>query len=394
MDFLNLQRRPFVNAPGTEFFTANDQVGGFVRRLQQVLLAREALALVTGGPGVGKSTLIEAAWADVRARAVVVHADLRQVDSRFLADMLLLGLGGSATTDNEGVSLHRLREAISAHNDDGRLVTAAIDVPGLTADSARRIIQLAQLSAHPRGQFNIILQGPHTLHDLLNVPGLMQLRQRLCLRHKVRSLTIVETGTYMARQIAAAGGQPESMLASDVAPAVYAFVGGVPRLINTLMYAVLTEAAMAKKERIGADFVNQTAVGLGWKPLSESQSAKPASSPARQGAAVATGPRPMPAAKTAPADAGRGSLTSSDAPAALMARSAKNPDSREAAMTRAARPVAAQAGDTGIVKMKATDTSATGMLRLEDLDARIAESVFGQEAAALFGAAAAQGAPK
>ncbi|MFQ5635814.1 MAG: ExeA family protein [Gammaproteobacteria bacterium] len=307
VDHFKLSGRTFTDGPEAGFFTANGQVETAVARLRQVMLARDSMAIVTGGPGVGKSAIIAAAHASVEDRTAIAAVDLRQTNADMLVDMLLLRLGADAGDGNTATALHRLRNVISEHNQAGRRVTAVIDVTGLTVDRAKRVLQLIHMAGEPGGQMNIILLGAHSLHKLMNAPGLIHLRQRVGYRYRVRPLDVDEVNRYLEDRFERAGTDVGSVLDNGAAAAVFRFVGGVPRLINTLMDSVMSEAAVRGDERIGPDLVDDVARELGWKPLAggKSAAAKPAAAkPAREKAAkssLSQDAPPAPAPTTMPA---------------------------------------------------------------------------------------------
>jgi hypothetical protein len=252
-------------------------------------------------------------------------------------------------------------------------------------------------------------------------------------------LTVAETDQYIRKQFAAAKGRATKILAPGTSSTVYQYVGGVPRLINTLMDAVLSEASAQILRSVNSELIQKVAKDLGWRPLSRK--------PPEQS------PNPTVQTNSAPApDAGN-----RDKPPVLAIQPAKddlssgeddNPDNvktdrvieqplelqadkdesnqrttivsersfdpdrdkksgqddkieagtmttmlRTAAETlesdleTAPEPAGAKDKDAaireftgGVPAMNAEDTGATGMLKLEDLDARFAETVSGQDA--------------
>ena len=149
---------------------------------------------------------------------------------------------------------------------------------------------------------------------------------------------------------------------------IFRYVGGVPRLINTLMDAVLSEAAVRRDSTVSTDLINEVARELGWKPLA-SQRARSSRQP--------DSASKTPSAKDVPQSSSR---PMSEASAMLLL------DPSDTIVNESAKtgfPKAAdKAGDHpgGFPEMSASDTSATGMLRLEELDARFAETIFGEDA--------------
>lgn len=386
LDHFGLTSRPFINSPGEGFFSPNEDYESAVSRMEQVLQSRDAVAIVSGGPGVGKTTLVSTAAGRVGDQALVTYVDMRLMQPELLFDLLLMKLGGESGNGDLATSLYRLKSVISQHNDEqGRKITAVIDVSNLTIERAKRIMQLIHMTGDPDGQLNIVLLGPHALHKLLDTPGLIHIRQRVTFRYRIRPLSVPETEQYMQTQVEQAGGQGEAVLSHGTSIMVFKYVGGVPRLINTLMDAALSTGARQGLETITPELITEVAQLLGWRRLSSDRKA-----PAKKQAAAVAAPktRTKPAedaasqlevmAKSesetaAPAESG----PIGESTAMLMAAALNSDNEPDQAETEAAK--GAETRGSSVPEMSADDTSATGMLRLEDLDARFAETVFGDD---------------
>jgi general secretion pathway protein A len=415
-EHFKLSEIPFNNGPGDGFFTPNESFESAVNRMEQVLLSRDAVAVISGGPGVGKTTIVSTAAGRVGSKAIVAYIDMRLINPDRLYDMLLLKLGGEVGEGNEATSLHRLKMAIGQHNEiSGRKVTAVIDLANLTIDRAKRIMQLIHMTGDPDGQLNVVLLGPHALHKLLNAPGLIHIRQRVTYRYRVRPLTVAETETYISAQIEHAGGQPGSVIQHGTPILVFKYVGGVPRLINTLMDAALSYAAEQGEKSVTANTINEVAQLLGWRHLNERKA-----SPAKKIAAAAKIPAPKktptPAQPKKEADPFKNLSMSPSEPDSSSQNTSSDDEGTASLMAAAldASPKPSEKPDTkpnselslaekdkqlkdkrlkdkqlkdkeleldrsSIPEMDEIDTSATGMLRLEDLDARFAETIFGED---------------
>jgi len=421
VDHFKLKHRPFVDSADTAAFlpTAESEIA--ISRLQHIFLARDGAAVVTGGPGVGKSTIIEQAAKAVEKDSILAHVDMRHTEAALLYQMTLLSLGAEAGDGSIADSLHRLRQATKKENEQGRKVTLVIDINGFTAERANHILRLAHLAGETDAQLNIVLLGPHTLHKLLDIPGLIHIRQRVGYRYRVRPLTVAETDEYIQKQFDVAKGKAAKILANGISAIVYQYVGGVPRLINTLMDAVLSEASTRKLKTVNADVIHNVAKELGWRPLSRQQpeqspkaeqdtSPKPEAEPAnREKPPMLEVAEIKPDVKAGPDDGDDPDNVKTDLifeqPLEIQA-DGDEPDQEEendpgtmttmlqtAAETLESdlesQPEPTETADKdeddekfsgGVPKMSADDTGATGMLKLEDLDARFAETVFGEDA--------------
>ncbi len=386
-----LTERPFGNAPGQRFFVPNAAVTEVLTRLQHALTGRDTIALVTGGPGIGKSSLVARAARQLGDELALAHADMRAAEPAEIFAALLLSLGEQPQETGETAHLLQLAQAFAERRQQGRRAAVALDVGAITVEVAKRLLRLAHQAGEATGSMSLVLMGPHNLHQVLDQPGLIHMRQRLALRYRVRPFSLVETSDYLKHQIAKAGGDPSELLAPNAAAMACRYVAGVPRLLNTLMDTALATAAMQRATQLSAEMIARTAEGLGWRPL---QASRPKLTPRTAGRrSVDTSPEaagrrasdnsPMPAARPGdvvplkPPKTGA-APPSSEAPV-KSPRAADEP-ARQQAETPAAvlQRLTAEAQGRGSPGAEASDLSATGMLRLEDLDDRFAETIFSE----------------
>ncbi|MEQ1802347.1 MAG: AAA family ATPase [Gammaproteobacteria bacterium] len=375
--------RPFANSP---YFVANPLQANALARLRQAVTFPGGVAVLSGGPGVGKSAFVRHALAPADSDVQILPVDLRGADPGEFLDSILDGLGATSAGTPTVPVIARLREALVAQRASGRQLIVPLDVAGLNVELARRILRFVHLCDEVQAPVSLVLQGPHTLHQLLDVPGLIQLRQRLSFRLRLRPLTLLETSDYLRHCLTEAGANPDELMAVNAPASVYLYVAGVPRLVNTLMDAALGEVLARQGGRIDAELVRQVAEQLGWKPIGSRGPAdlvnKPPASPTRRTADRVV-PRP-PVADPAPAPSPPAEpLPASDITRRLLlSRTPVNPPPPAepvAAPVAERRAPAAESRPPPPVPMDETDTDATGMLRLEDLDERFAETLFSED---------------
>jgi len=365
--------RPFADSP---YFVANPLQANALARLRQAATFPGGVAVLSGGPGVGKSAFVRHALVPADSDVQLLPVDLRSAEPAEFLDSILDGLGATSGGSAGVPVIPRLREALLAQRASGRQLIVSLDVSGLNVDLARRLLRFVHLCSEQQAPVSLILKGPHTLHQLLDVPGLIQLRQRLSFRLKLRPLNLLETSGYLRHCLTESGANPDEVMAVNAAASVYLYVAGVPRLVNTLMDAALGEVHARKGGKIDADLIRQVAEQLGWKPIGNRGPAdlvkKSPASPARPAAP----PEPAPPAELLPVSditrrlqLGR---TPVNPPPAPPVESAATPVPATERRTRESRPPPP-------VPMDETDTGATGMLRLEDLDERFAETLFSED---------------
>jgi type II secretory pathway predicted ATPase ExeA len=376
--------RPFSNSP---YFVANPLQAHALVRLRQAVTFPGGVAVLSGGPGVGKSAFVRQALAPADSDVQLLPVDLRSAEPGEFIEAILDGLG-AASGGSSGVPLMaRLREALLAQRTSGRQLIIALDVPGINVDLARRLLRFAHLCSEQQAPVSLVLQGPHTLHQLLDVPGLIQLRQRLSFRLKLRPLTLLETSGYLRHCLTAGRANPDEITAVNAAASVYLYVAGVPRLINTLMDAAIGEVQARQSGRVDADLIRQVAEQLGWKPIGNRGPVDlvktPPAAPTRPVADRVSARSPVPEAPRAPeppadpAPASEITARLRNGPAPFSATSVPPADVAAPAPTTERRAPGSR--PPPLVPMDDTDTGATGMLRLEDLDERFAETLFSED---------------
>ena len=82
---------------------------------------------------------------------------------------------------------------------------------------------------------SIVLTGQPYLDDILDAPGLIQLRQRARLRQRLEALNEEETVAYLRHRLAIAGGDLDKIFEPDAVKDIHRLTQGIPRLINTLL---------------------------------------------------------------------------------------------------------------------------------------------------------------
>jgi general secretion pathway protein A len=383
--------RAFANSG---FFVANPLQAAALARLRQAATFPGGVAVLSGGPGVGKSALLRHALAPVVADVDVLAVDLRNADPAEFPEAFLDAIGPPGV-DGADHAPARLRAALAARRASGRPLVLAIDVAGLNVDLARRLLRFVHVAGEQQSPVALVLQGPHTLHQLLDVPGLIQLRQRLSYRLKVRPLTLLETAAYIRHCLTDAGVNPDEVLAVNAPAAVYLYVAGVPRLVNTLMDAALGEVQARQAGPVDADLVRQVAEQLGWKPLGARGAAAGAASVSVGAASAAKAVPPSPTRRSADRPTTRAAMAEAPPPppaeplpasdmtrrlqVAAAAPAPATPVPAEAPGPVAERRAAPAARPAPPVPMDESDTGATGMLKLEDLDERFAETLFSED---------------
>jgi hypothetical protein len=114
-----------------------------------------------------------------------------------------------------------------------------------------------------------VLTGQPSLDDLLDAPGLMQLRQRARLRQRLEAMTEEETMAYLRHRLAIAGGDVDTIFDPAAVKDVHRLTQGIPRLINTLCDTALMACMVENLPKVTLDVIDEVVQELRWQWFEE-----------------------------------------------------------------------------------------------------------------------------
>ena len=107
---------------------------------------------------------------------------------------------------------------------------------------------LANIETDSEKLLSLVIAGQPEIADHLNHPSLRQLKQRIELRCELRPLQRLETFTYLACRIRAAGGVSAEVFTRDAVEVIHERSRGNPRTINVIADNALI-AGLALEQR-------------------------------------------------------------------------------------------------------------------------------------------------
>jgi general secretion pathway protein A len=247
-----LSQAPFNITPDPSFLYLSASHREGLAQLSYGIRARKGFVVLTGEVGTGKTTLIHALLNDLNGSAqtalifstIVSPGDLlRSVCEDF----------GLVEPKRPLQDIHdylvSLNEFLLESYRKGENCVLIIDESqNLSAEVLESIRLLSNFETSKDKLLQILLVGQPELAVRLNSPELRQLKQRVMLRHHLRTLSLQECCEYVSNRLKIAGGDLP-IFTPTALESIHAYSGGIPRIVNVLCdNALLTGYALGRKE--------------------------------------------------------------------------------------------------------------------------------------------------
>lgn len=300
LEFYGLREKPFGQTPDPRFLYWNDAYRETLASLVYGIRERKGFVAMIGEAGTGKTTLLRKLLDDLGSEVVSVllfhpHATFDEILEYALSE-----LGIPAPAGRTLAMVQRLNEFLLAAYAEGRNAILIIDeAQGLAPETLESLRLLSNLETSDEKILQIVLSGQPELAARLAEPGLRQLKQRIAVRCRLEPLRRDELAPYIGARLEVAGGRRD-LFGEDTLEAIWAFSGGVPRLVNTVCdNALLVGYALGRRSIDRAVLEEVIADLRRIEPVPTSQTAPPADPrPSSE-----TAPPPAPSAPAAPAGA-------------------------------------------------------------------------------------------
>jgi type II secretory pathway predicted ATPase ExeA len=264
--YFGLTCRPFDLAPDPRFLYMTSQHSRAVANIRFALMNRDSFVIITGEIGIGKTTILNTVLQELGpdfVTAKLTHTTLSHIE---LLQALLSEFGMPIYKKKKVLLLDTLRSFFLKKHEEGKHVVIIVDeAQNLTGPALEELRLLSCIDTSDRKIISIVLTGQPNLDDLLDAPGLTQLRQRARLRQRLDALNEEETEHYLRHRLAIAGGSLERIFTPEAVKDIYRLTQGIPRLINTLCDTALTACMVEDIPQVGLEVIDEVVHELRWQ---------------------------------------------------------------------------------------------------------------------------------
>lgn len=269
-EFFKLTCRPFDLDPDPRFIYMTSQHSRAIANIKFALMNRDSFVIITGEIGIGKTTILNTVLHELGpgyVTAKLVHTTLSDIE---LLQALLSEFGMPIYKRRKVLLLDTLRGFFLEQQKAGKHVVIIVDeAQNLSASALEELRLLSCIDTSDRRIVSIVLTGQPSLDDVLDAPGLIQLRQRARLRQRLDALTEAETVDYIQHRLEIAGGRSADLFEPNAVREVHRLTFGIPRLINTLCDTALTACMVEGRPRVDIDVLDSVVQELRWQWFEE-----------------------------------------------------------------------------------------------------------------------------
>jgi type II secretory pathway predicted ATPase ExeA len=235
LELFKLHELPFRLTPDPQFLYLSKQHARAKAYMESTIWFTDGFVVITGEIGAGKTTLIETFVRELQSDVIVAHINQTQLSPTEFLQTVLVQFGFAPFNMKKPEALATLNDFLMDQHDNGRKVLLIVDeAQNLTNKVLEEVRMLSGIETAKEKALRIILAGQPELNEKLNSPELTQLTQRVRLRFHLAALTKTESAAYIDHRLEVAGAEGRRIFAEETYPIIYAYTGGVPRLMNTL----------------------------------------------------------------------------------------------------------------------------------------------------------------
>ena len=263
--FFGLDSDPFRVNPDPRFLYFSESHREALATLIYTVKQRKGFIVMTGEVGTGKTTVLNALIRKIDANVETAYLFNTALTVQDFFSCLFDELGIEPVEPfQKGRALRRLNEYLIDRLKRGLQTLLIVDeAQNLSVELLEEIRMLSNLETPQSKLIQIMLVGQPELAAKLARPELRQLRQRVELSHRIRTLSADDVAEYVKERLMIAGHDTGEVFSSRALKEVHRYTGGIPRVVNVLCDNSLISAFAKQSLSVSREMVDEAAAEMG-----------------------------------------------------------------------------------------------------------------------------------
>jgi type II secretory pathway predicted ATPase ExeA len=260
----DLKTDPFGLSPDPRFSFRHPGYRRAQAYMRYALGRAEGIAVLTGAPGTGKTTLVNDVLAHTSdARIHVISPPGAGLSARDMRHVVATSLDVCSEQSNKAGLLLQIKDAlIQRQRKRQRVVLMVDEAHDLSVRAVEELRLLADMQHRGRLMLQVFLVGQAPLIELIQAPRMEHLRQRIIAMAHLRPLSVEETADFIAYRLWRAGWRHGPAITAGAIESIHDFSAGIPRRVNLVSSRLLVLGAVENKRTLDRDDVDTLIAGL------------------------------------------------------------------------------------------------------------------------------------
>lgn len=257
--FYGLDVKPFTLTPNPDFLYRGETHRVALASLEYGILHEAGFVVLTGLPGMGKTTLLQQLLAEHQDHFNIGLITNTQQGMPSLVPWILLAFGLNGKNVEKLESFQAFSQFLEKETLARRRVLLLVDeAQNLGPELLEELRLLSNLNKDKAPILQIILSGQPDLRQLLQRKDLTQFAQRVTVDYSLEPFKEEDSLGYIAHRLRVAG-RDKALFTYHACLMIHRLTGGIPRLINQLCDTALTYGFADQASFVSTKIVAQAA---------------------------------------------------------------------------------------------------------------------------------------
>lgn len=262
--FYGLSRKPFQLNPDPQFYFSSKPHRRARSYMVYGVMRGEGFIVITGEVGAGKTTIVRDLLDSLDSNSVVAaHLVSTQLGAEDALKLVCGAFGVPVRGSGKADLLMALEAFFITQTTQGKRCLLIVDeAQNLQPLAVEELRMLSNFQFGDQALLQTFLVGQPEFREILQGPGMLQLRQRVTARCHLGPLDEEDTRAYIEHRLKCAGATDKPTFDPAVFHIIHQFCGGIPRRINTLCDRLLLQGYLAESSHFSVDDVNEVIVEM------------------------------------------------------------------------------------------------------------------------------------